>query len=938
MAVLVTLEKHLWSGAGAGGRRDPMGGPANGEPWGADEMTLVGRTVRSIRVERLLGAGGMGEVYLGYDQALQRHVALKTLRAGRRLGDGARRRFLREARILSQLEHPNICRVYDLIAGERQDIIVLEYVDGATVRDAWLAGLGYRDTLAIAIQVASALHAAHSMSVVHRDLKPDNIMVTAAGEVKVLDFGLARSLRDPPATTAAGGERSEVAGGDGGAGHGASEPAEGWPVGTPRYMSPEQALGQPVTAASDMYSFGLVLQELFTGTAAVEREVTRRTALRKAQWGDLQQVEGVPEPLSRLIQNLQSYAPRDRPDAVTTRDRLQWIADAPRRRRRRALVSALWIALVATSVGLYVQSTRARLAAEQARQEAATAEQVADFMVDIFHSPSPWREGDGSVTAREILEHGAQRIERELGAEPLVKARLTAVIGNTFAALGLYGEAAVRLEQALAMRRALLGEDHPDVARNLDDLAWVYQSLGRFEETESLLVRALAIREAALGPDHLDVAQSLQSLAVFRAYVQSDLDAAEVLYRRSLAIREHALGPDDLDVADTIGHLGTLARKRGDLEQAEALLSRAVAINQKLLGPDHFAAAQAINSLANLSIDMGEYPRAIELHRRALAIREAALGADHDLVAESLGNLAACYSRQGRHTQAEPLLLRALAIRRRAFADDHPAVSDNLLYLGRHHLRLGRLAAAAAAFQHALDIRQRAYGPDHPKVAWCLDGLAAVRNRQRRFGDAGALLCRALEIDEAAFGPAHLRVGNHLVELAASHAGRGEEHLAESCLTRALDIRRSVLGTDHLWVAQVVVERADLALRTGRFTAAEADCTEGLAILERLAEGDPDNLTVRGATGRLLAIRARVLEASHAAADARRAWARAAEVFDTAPEPIREAVAVETRLDALAALGRADDAVEICARLEDEQLAAPSLAERCSLGDRRRTR
>jgi serine/threonine protein kinase len=227
-------------------------------------VSLVGERIRDLQIVEKLGEGGMGEVYLGLDEVLGRRVAVKAIRAARRLDDRARARFLREARILSQLDHPAICRLFEFIARDEGDLLVLELVEGEPLSVLLDQGAGKRQRLEIARSVASALTAAHAVSVIHRDLKPENVMVTADGRVKVLDFGIARIAEDGTAETSAS-ERFEpgdpVRRRDDG-----TLTAIGDVVGTPRFMSPEQARGEAATAASDIYSFGLLLQELLSAT------------------------------------------------------------------------------------------------------------------------------------------------------------------------------------------------------------------------------------------------------------------------------------------------------------------------------------------------------------------------------------------------------------------------------------------------------------------------------------------------------------------------------------------------------------------------------------------------------------------------------------------------------------------------------------------------
>src|SRR5215207_626390 len=233
------------------------------------------RRVSHYRVLHSIGSGGMGDVFLGLDETLKRKVALKSIRAERRISDAAKARFLREARILSQLDHPSICRALDYIEEPDGDWLVLEYIEGRSLRDALKAGLDPSRQLKIAERIAAVLVATHAAGVVHRDLKPGNVMLTDAGEVKVLDFGLARADLSPaggfpPPTLAPFGDATD----DDATRSAPAMPSAGWDPhsssgfhtqlgsvsGTPAYMSPEQARGETATAASDMFSFGLVLQ------------------------------------------------------------------------------------------------------------------------------------------------------------------------------------------------------------------------------------------------------------------------------------------------------------------------------------------------------------------------------------------------------------------------------------------------------------------------------------------------------------------------------------------------------------------------------------------------------------------------------------------------------------------------------------------------------
>ncbi len=353
-------------------------------------MTLVGTTVGRIRITDTLGEGGMGEVYVGYDETLKREVALKAIRDERRLDAETKARFLREARILSQLDHPGICRIHEFIEGDDDtDFLVLELISGKNLKDALKDELDPWHKLVIAEKVADALAAAHAKGVAHRDLKPENVMLTTEGEVKVLDFGLALNVDEQltsmaSADGAPGGDEDSPRASAPSSGTGEIDweaptrpPAAvrerrdkrrvsstivaptvvdpGTPVpgaastdrppsatsghyfetqlgtimGTVAYMSPEQARGERPTAAGDMYSLGLLLQELFTGRPPYEPSLPLAMLLLRASEGETVPVTGVDPDLATLINRLKSLSPEARPSAIWRSRRRLWEKRTP---------------------------------------------------------------------------------------------------------------------------------------------------------------------------------------------------------------------------------------------------------------------------------------------------------------------------------------------------------------------------------------------------------------------------------------------------------------------------------------------------------------------------------------------------------------------------------------------------------------------------------
>jgi len=360
-----------------------------------DSKDRVGSTVGHIRITRFIGAGGMGEVYLGFDETLRRQVAIKTIGKDTRLSPTAKARFLREARALSQLDHPHICKIYDYVEGEDSDFLVLEYIEGRNLWDAIQTGLDDNLKLEIAEQVADVLATAHEKGVVHRDIKSTNVMLTRDGEAKVLDFGLARlaqarpghSIDDHPAAldqpeldpeeleapTMGFTEADQLPPRENAppkSGPDSIRTRRGSVMGTPRYMSPEQSRGELATAASDMYSYGLMLRELFTGRSPGETASEPSDSPEPTEPKKPGSIRGLTGDLRALVERLESPAPGARPTASETLDRLRWIRSKPKRRNRRIFIAAAVIIALLAGLKYTVDLRQERAQAIAARDQA----------------------------------------------------------------------------------------------------------------------------------------------------------------------------------------------------------------------------------------------------------------------------------------------------------------------------------------------------------------------------------------------------------------------------------------------------------------------------------------------------------------------------------------------------------------------------------------
>jgi serine/threonine-protein kinase len=777
----------------SGAREILAGGPPAGSlPAGS----LVGRRIGPWQVVDTLGQGGLSTVYLALraDEQFRKRVALKVLKRGMDT-DEILLRFRNERQILASLEHPNIARLID--AGSTEEglsYFVMEYVEGVPLdRYCDTQRLGVEARLELFEAVCSAVAYAHRNLVVHRDLKPSNILVTPQGVPKLLDFGIAKLLNP------------EMAAGN-------LELTLGpWSPMTPSYASPEQVHGEPVTTATDVYSLGVLLYELLSGrrpyavsalrgdlgrvvgevepeppSAALARrpresrgageraepaaaELARRrnsdprrlrrqlegdldtivlTALRKEPQRRYASAEHMADDLRRHLRGL---------PVAARRDTFRYQAGKFLRRHRAGAAAAAAALALGTLfvVLLAVQSLRLARERTVSEQERRRAETVSEFLVELFQVSEPGEAQGGTITARELLDRGAERVAA-LDGQPLVQATLMQTIGQVYEQLGLYDDAAPLLEQAVALRREHLGPEHPEVADSLNRLAVLRAKAGSYDLAEPLFRSALEIRRKAYGEEDRRVAESLNNLALLlhekgdygaaeKLYLRATrLDdrlprdpgdpvstrsnlallyhdqgryaQAEQLYRQTLSRAEQAGGPRHPEVARLRAELGVTLLAAGREQPAEDLLRQAVEIRRDVLGPHHPDLARSLRQLATLLVRQGRLDEAIPLHREALAIRRLA-GSAHPEVADSLAALAEALAVRGEHQEAVEHLSQALAIYRNALPAAHPFTADVLVALGRLHCETGEPATGETLLREGIGIRRQSLAARDPRLA-----------------------------------------------------------------------------------------------------------------------------------------------------------------------------------------------------------------------------
>ena len=767
--------------------------------------TRIGR----YRILDPLGKGGMGIVYLAEraDGAYHQQVALKRIRVS--AGREAQERFTRERQILATLDHPGIARLLDGGLDQFDEpFLVVERVEGRTLTHYCReerASLVRR--LELLAEICDAVAAAHRQLVVHRDLKPSNILVTAEGRIKLLDFGIAKLLGG----TGAGGPGPLV-----------QEGLTAAPFMTPGYASPEQFRGERITVASDVYQIGLLAYEVLSGGPAYRLEgalpaETQRQICEQdppAPSVRARATEGAPVDPRHLRGDLDAIvlkALRKEPEhrypsvdalrrdlvnhriGVPVSARPATVAYRARKffRRHSTAVTALALAaailVVLTAVftwRLSEERDRTRAQAVQALEERDRAEErrheaqeVTDYLVELFEGSDPRSGNASALTARELLDRGAARLETRLADQPQVRARLQYTIGR------------------------------------------IYDRLGGRDEAEALLVAALELQQ---DPElELERAETHERLGLYYSR-RGARDQARTQLARALAIKRSRLPPDDPRLASAHNSWASYLLASGRTAEAEPHLRRALEIYRRSVGDFASTTLVVRLNLARVWGDQGELRRSKAELEQILEIFDAHPETTHDSDRlQALTNLAICTAQLGDPVSAEPLFERVVELAAEVFGPDQPGMVLHWHNLATAYSTNGKLEAARKAFDRALDLAERLLGEDHPWFGNLLAGRAEVDLQEGAYGPALGLLRRALTLQEASLAPDHPVTANTHVRLGEALLGLGRRQEARSHFERCREVLETAFGLQHPDLAAPLLHLARLDQQDGQLGTAE---------------------------------------------------------------------------------------------------------------------
>jgi eukaryotic-like serine/threonine-protein kinase len=840
-----------------------------------------GSVIGPYKLLEQIGEGGMGVVFMAEQtRPVQRRVALKIIKAGMDTREVVAR-FEAERQALAMMDHPNIARVLDAGATDTgRPYFVMELVRGVPMTEFCnQKNLSIRERLELFVTVCQAVQHAHQKGIIHRDIKPTNVLVTlhdGRPMIKVIDFGVAKAtgqkLTDKTLFT------------------GFTQM-----IGTPLYMSPEQAemTSQDIDTRSDIFSAGVLLYELLTGTTPFDKE-----RLKNAAFDELRRIireEEPPRPSTRLTTLALEAAStvgtqrQSDPRHLTRlfRGELDWIVmkclekdrtrryetasalagdverylhDEPvqacppsaryrfgkfARRNKGALLTAA-IVMLALVLGTVVSTWQAI----RAYNAEAETKEFSSFLVSVFRSPDPSRDGR-TITVAEVLDRSVTDLQDKFAENPLTKADLLEAIGDSYFSLSLFREAIPLFEQARDLRNVALGSEDLKTLSVASNLAFAYRQVGRINVGLPMAEEVVKLTKAKFGPEDPHTLMAIENLTdAFRTAGRTD-DALR-LDEENLKLCEAKLGHEDPATIQSMVCLALDYQSVGRLDEAIRLMEQVVNLRKSKPGPEHRDTLWATDNLAEMYRSNGRLKEALPLYEDTLKLRKAKLGSEHQETLGSMLHLALAYNDVGRWDERLLISEELLKLYKAKWGPDHHDTVVMMSNLATAYLDAGRIDEALRMNEEALKLIKAKLGPDHPETLTMMANLACDYERAGRTDAAIRLGEETLKLMKAKLGPEHLNTLTVLQNLACAYQDAGRIDEALRLNEETFKLRKAQLGPEHPETLSSMNNLAGAYLDANRLAEAEPLTREFLEIRERRFPDDWWNFMIRCELGEVL--------------------------------------------------------------------------------------
>lgn len=672
------------------------------------DLAWEGKIIGNYQLINHLGSGGMGAVLLAkrIDGEFDQTVALKLLRPGV-WSEKLANRFREERQILANLEHPNIARLLDGGVGEEgSSYFTMEYVSGEPITDYCNNNnLIINDRLKLFLQVCNAIDYAHKNLIIHLDLKPSNILVNAAGQVKLLDFGIAQALRESNDT-----ETSFF---------------------TKNYASPEQINQEKVTTASDIYSLGIILKELLPLlnknkipfrddlTAIIQKATQVKPQDRYAS-------------ASQLAADIGAYL-KNLPVSAHPRTSGYLLRKGFRRHQALATSGIAAFLLLISLITFY--TFRLQNEKNIAEQEAAKSRQISDYLINIFTLADPSETPASAFTVQQLLDASTKDVNEKLNNQPEVLSDIYDALSAVYHGLGLYETADSLSQLGLNLKFKLYKPPHEGIVNSLVNAAGINLDGGYFEKADSLYRVAYHMTLQLPGDQELTLADRVFDLANV-AYELQDFEQADSLYKATYQIYQKHYNSPHLELADALHSMGATQRKLGNYDAAEDFYLQSLKMKQQLYKPPHAQIAYTLNHLASLYFDQNKYAKAIPYAKESLQQRQQVFGFVNMETVASQANLARIYRRAGKLDSAVILYKDAIERFEKVYGESHHNLAGLLSSLANVYSDLKDFKQAEVYCRRAYAIGEQLLPPDHPNLAIIANSLALALYKQNNYKEA----------------------------------------------------------------------------------------------------------------------------------------------------------------------------------------------------------